>query len=888
MTLTLPVEWLETNASSPLKAHVEAARPSSSPEHTVTVDSPAMPRLLGLPALRLLRLSGAERLSALDAYTLELRTPGDDVVPLVASANLDLHSLIGHSFTASIRLDGMGGGVREISGLVTDAGFLRREARYNVYEITLRPWLWLATQTTDFKIFQDKNVIDIIDAVLADYPFPVEKRLDAGRYTANGDSLHNEPRAFQVQYGESDFDFIQRLMEEWGIYWFFEYGQGKQRLILCDHVGALRGSENVAYRMLSHAPPDNRTDTETIRRFHVRESLHPGRVVVNDFDFTRPIANLAAANQQPRDTALGHAEVFEWPGDYTDSQHAAHISRTRMEELRAPGTRAEGQGNVRGLACGQTFMLTGHDHEAANREYFVIESSLAITEIGEESGATSYRFDNTFTVQPTTEVFRPPRLTPKPHANGTQTAMVVGPAGEQLWTDEFGRVKVRFHWDRYARNDETDSCWVRVSQAWAGANFGGIYIPRIGQEVIVDFLNGDPDRPLIIGSLYNNLTRPPWELPGHATQSGLISRTIGGGVNNYNGVRFEDRPGREEFHLQAERDMNSTVKNDASTRVGNDAETHIGNDSETRIGNDALTTIGGNAAVSVASALTSSIGGAMVETIGSSMSQFVSAGVTQAIGAGIKQTIGASSEQEVGAGEKKTIGGSSEKTVGAEYKISVAGSSEKTVGSDYKISVVGSSEKTVGSDYKISVSGSGENTVQNEYTVSAGQSLTLKCGQASLTLKSDGTIELSGAKVTIKADDKLDLSGSPMHLNAGGGGGGGGGESGGSKEGGSEGGGGESGGGEAGTEAAEAAQKMAEQMNEVAGEMAKSAGEVASTMMGEAVKTGVEIAGEMAKTGMESASEAIKAAQEAAAEQRSEGAAHNSNSARRAPKPRKP
>ena len=868
----LPVAWLDAATESRPDIPATLVRVVDHPDHTVTVDSPAMPRLLGLPALRLLRMQGAECLSTLDTYTLELRTPGDDVVPLAASANLDLRALIGQSFTVSIRLDGMGGGVREISGLVTDASFLRREARYNVYEITLRPWLWLATQTTDFKIFQDKSVIEIIDAVLADYPFPVEKRLDAGKYAANGDSQYNEPRAFQVQYGESDFHFIQRLMEEWGIYWFFEYSDGKQRLVLCDHVGALRGSENFAYRMLSHAPPDNRTDTETIRRFRVRESLHPGRVVVNDFDFTRPIANLAAANQQPRDTDLGHTEVFEWPGDYTDSQHAAHISRTRMEELRAPGARADGDGNVRGLACGQTFTLTGHSHEAANREYFVIASRLEIREIGEESGAANYRFDNIFTVQPTSEVFRPPRLTPKPRANGTQTAMVVGPAGQQLWTDAFGRVKVRFHWDRYARNDETDSCWVRVSQAWAGSNFGGIYIPRIGQEVIVDFLNGDPDRPLIIGSLYNNLTRPPWELPGNATQSGLISRTIGGGTSNYNGIRFEDQPGQEEFHLQAERDMNCLIKNDASTRIGNDFETHVGNDAETRIGNDsqthigndsetnigndAVTTIGGEAAISIASSLTSSIGGALIETIGGGVNQMISAGLSQAIGAGIKQSIGGSSEKEVGGSDKATVGGASEKTVGADYKISVAGSSEKTVGSDYKISV----------------NGSGEKAVQQDYTVSAGQTLTLKCGDASLTLKSDGSIELKGVKVSVKADDRLDLDGSPIHLNAGSGGGGeGGGKEGGEKEGGSEGdgeGAGEA--DEAGEQASEAVEKMAEEMNESAGEMAKTLGEVATSTAAEAFKTGVEIGSEMIKTGVETASEGIKAAQERAAEQRHE------------------
>ena len=569
---------------------------------TVTVHSPAMPDLLGEPALRFMKMKGAERLSELYEYKLELRTADDTTVPLAVSANIDVSVLIGKEMTVTIELSGsgtgfesgLGAGEREISGLVVAAGFARREGRFHVYQLTVRPWLWLATLTTDFKVFQDKSVIEIVDAVLADYPYPVEKRVDAGKYLVANASGRNEPRAFQVQYGETDFDFVQRLMEEWGIYWFFEHSEGKHRLVLCDHVGAHKSAPSEAYRTLVYRPQGGRIDSEYVREFTLSEGLRPGRVVLGDYDFTRPIADLKTVSQQPREHSPDGAEIYLWPGDYTDSKHADLIGRVRMEEQRATGARASGLGNIRGLACGQTFILDGHAHSAANQEYLTIESKLTCVEIGEESGSDyRYEFENAFLVQPATEVFRPPRLTQKPLTHGPQSAVVVGPRGQEIWTDEFGRVKVRFLWDRSARGDESDSCWVRVNQAWAGSGFGGIFIPRIGQEVVLEFMQGDPDKPLIMGALYNSDTRPPWELPGNATQSGFMSRSMEGGPNNFNGMRFEDKKGAEEFMVQAEKDMNTTIKHNRTETIGaNETTTIVGNRSETVLGSHAETVKG--------------------------------------------------------------------------------------------------------------------------------------------------------------------------------------------------------------------------------------------------------------------------------------------------------
>ncbi|WP_230413243.1 type VI secretion system Vgr family protein [Paraburkholderia antibiotica] len=676
-----------------------------------------MPQLLGQPALEFKSLKGEERLGKLFMYTLELRTPDESTVPLAVSANVDLTGLLGKEMTVTIELDQPAGvtldadaAQREITGLVAEASYLRREGRYNVYRVVLRPWLWLADLTTDFKIFQDKSVIEIIDEVLKDYPFPVDKRLDLSRYGVIGESPRNEPRAFQVQYGETDFHFIQRLMEEWGIYWFFEHSDDKHRLVLCDHIGVHRKSSNPAYQTLAYQPQEGKTDAEYISEFSMTETLSTGHYVTSDFDFTRSRADMRAINQQPRDTSWNTLERYEWPGDYTDGSHGDLLARTRMEALRAPARRGRGKGNVRGLVCGQTFELTDYDYTAANIEYLVIGTALQLTGTPDESGSNyEYTFDNEFDVQPTSEMFRLPQETLKPQVSGPQSAVVVGPPGNELWTDEFGRVKIRFVWDRYGRNLETDSCWVRVSQAWAGASFGGIYIPRIGQEVIVDFWNGDPDRPVITGSLYNTMTRPPWELPGNATQSGMMSRTIEGGTQNYNSIRFEDKTGAEEVMIQAERDMNRLTKS---------SESHI---------------VGADYTVGVAAAHTLSVGTDLSVSTGATYKVDVIGAAAYAVGLGQTVMIGALDSTKVGGASVLDVGGARTVSVGGAHTVSVGAASTHSVGS--------------------------------AYALSAGSSLSLVCGQSSLTMTSDGVIKLIGKKIRVQGDDQVVVQGCPLDLN---------------------------------------------------------------------------------------------------------------------------
>ncbi|WP_233808476.1 type VI secretion system Vgr family protein [Paraburkholderia sp. HP33-1] len=684
----------------------------------VTVSSAAIPQWpdqtadgLTRPALEFMSLSGSEYLGKLFRYELQLRTPDDYTVPLAASANIDLKALIGKEMTVTVDLEapaGLSGDSearqREITGLVVAAEYVGREGRYNVYRVVLEPWLSLAMLTTDYKIFQNKTVIEIIDEVLKDYPYPVEKRLDVSRYTVEGESPRNEPRAFQVQYGETDFHFIQRLMEEWGIYWFFEHVDGKHRLVLCDHIGAHRQSPNPAYQTLAFQPQEGKTDTEYISVFSTAEVLCTGHYVTSDFDFMRSRADMRSINQQPRDTSWNLLERYDWPGDYTDGTHGELLARTRMEALRAPGTRAKGEGNVRGLACGQTFVLTNYDYAAANCEYLVVGTEFELTGTPDESGSGyHYTCSNKFDVQPTSEVFRLPQETLKPTVSGPQSAVVVGPAGKELWTDEFGRVKIRFVWDRYGQNVETDSCWVRVSQAWAGQGFGGIYIPRIGQEVIVDFWNGDPDRPLITGSLYNTATPPPYDLPGNATQSGFMSRSMEGGMQNYNSIRFEDKAGAEEFTLQAERDMNRLTKLNESHVVGADYTIGVAAAHSMTVGAASSTVVGGEYSVKVKD----------VASYHVSLAQWT----------------------KIGGAEGTAIGGASTLTVGGLRSVTIGGASTHAVG--------------------------------GAYSLSAGGVLSIVCGASSLTMTPGGEIKLIGTKIRIQGGERVVVTGMPLELNPG-------------------------------------------------------------------------------------------------------------------------
>ncbi|MGJ7508617.1 type VI secretion system Vgr family protein [Variovorax sp. GT1P44] len=522
---------------------------------TLSVDSPAMPRHLGAPALDPVRLSGREGLNSLFEYELLLKTPDALNLGASAAADFNLDDFIGREISCSIQLDGsgrflpgvvgasvnsIGAGVRQINALIADAACLGEEGRHIEYRLTLRPCLHLATFRTDCKVFQNKTVVDILDELLGDYDFPVDKRL-----------IETYPqRDYQTQYNESDFEFFERLCQEWGISYFFDHSEGKHRLVLIDNMGAYKENASEAYRQVEYHTAGWRPDAEYIHSFVPRNELTSGHYTTRDYDYTRPRADLTLTRSDPRPTGQADGEVYKWHDSSAGSHYAQpkagaadvndpheegrHLLLLRMQALRTHGARAKACGNLRGMVPGCTFRLAQHPRQQANVEYLILDALLLIEDVAQDSQikdavpgrSQQWRVEVDFTAHPVSEPLLPALTRKKPHNYGPQSALVVGPEGQNLWTDEFGRIKVQFPWDRVGGRNANSSCWVRVSSPWAGNQLGGIHIPRIGQEVIIDFMGGDPDLPICTGRVHNQSNLPPWTLPSHSALSGFRSREL--------------------------------------------------------------------------------------------------------------------------------------------------------------------------------------------------------------------------------------------------------------------------------------------------------------------------------------------------------------------------
>ncbi|WP_304304707.1 type VI secretion system Vgr family protein [Pseudacidovorax intermedius] len=573
--------------------------------HTLRVHSPALPVFAGTPLLQPVRLSGHEGVNALFAYELLLQTP-DALAPGAladACADIDLDALIGREIHCEIDLDGagtflpggvgdavdhLGAGVREINALITEAELLGEHGRHLRYRLVLRPWLHLATLNSDCRIFQNATVVDILDALLANYPFPFDKRL----------SESFPLRDYQTQFNESDFAFFERLCQEWGISYHFEHDAGAHRLVLSDHLGAFGPNPSEAYRQVAYHPPGWKLDAEYLHAFMPASRLTSGRYSSREYDYTRPRADLSVSRSDPRPTGFAEAEVYAWHASLGGSHYAQPragtagandpmaegdlIARLRMQQLRTAGARARASGNLRGMVPGFSFVLQGHPREAANAEYLILETEFLIEDVGQDSQAAlavattrqaqqRWRVHVDLLAHPITEPLRPALTHTKPHTHGPQTARVVGPEGQELWTDELGRIKVQFPWDRQGQENPHSSCWVRVSSPWAGNQLGGVHLPRIGQEVIVDFLGGDPDLPLCTGRVHNQLNLPPWQLPQQAALSGFRSRelTDGGGnsaAGRSNHLVMDDTAGQIQAQLKSDH-QHSSLSLGAITRI---------------------------------------------------------------------------------------------------------------------------------------------------------------------------------------------------------------------------------------------------------------------------------------------------------------------------------
>lgn len=493
---------------------------------------------LGPDALLLDAFQGSEGLSQLFAYTLTLRSE---------SNTLKAADIIGTSATAVLQW--AGGPARYFNGIVSRFTYLGSTNTFALYTLELVPRLWLLTLGRDRVIYQNLSAADIVQKVLGDFGVVFDARL-TGTYAA---------REYCVRYDETAFDFVSRLMEEEGIFYFFTYADGAHTMVLADSSSVYEPCADAATLEMGSELAGGRR-VLAVSRFEVEARLVAKSHAVDDYNFLTPSASLLAQN----DGSDGRGLDYEYPGGHLAMAAGTARARIRVEEHHAESLAGHGESHCHHLVPGTTFTLGGHPREELN-------ASHALRRVRHHAEGESY--SNSFDTVPPTVPFRAPRLTPRPLVAGSHTATVVGPAGEEIWTDQHGRIKVQFPWDRIGTKDDKSSCWIRVSQIWAGEGWGALFLPRIGQEVVVSYVDGDPDRPLVAGSVYNGTQTTPVGLPSSSTQSTIRSRSTKSGTAG-NEMRFEDKKDAEELYLHAQKDMRVEIENDLGTTVMAGNETH--------------------------------------------------------------------------------------------------------------------------------------------------------------------------------------------------------------------------------------------------------------------------------------------------------------------------
>jgi type VI secretion system secreted protein VgrG len=474
-------------------------------------------------------------------------------------------------------------------------------------------------------------------------------------------------------------------MEQAGIYYFFSHDQSKHTLVLADSISAHSDAGAIPFRLPGTAGAE---DEAFIDEWHAAGSIQSGQVTLNDFDFERPRANLEVRALGSAQYLHGKAEIYDYPGLYTQTDDGQSYARTRLEGYQAQSASVSGHGNVIPLAVGDVFTLNGHARSDQNKGHLLTAARYAMENSSLISGgqAQSARYEYHFTAIGKQVPFRLPLRTPKPIVQGPQTALVVGKSGEEIWTDKYGRINVQFHWDRKGKNDEKSSCWVRVAQPWAGSQFGAIMLPRIGQEVVIDFLEGDPDRPIVTGRVYNASNMPPYTLPDNATQSGVKTNSSKGG-SGANEIRFEDKKGSEELFINAQKDMNLVVLNNQTETIDADQTVKISKTRKTEIGSDRTEKISNNDSLEVGGARSIKVSGDNSAKISGASTHKTDGNIT--LDSGDSLTIKAANQITLSCGSAKITLSSSGDISITGMNVTLSGTSGVTAKSDAQMQIQG-------------------------------------------------------------------------------------------------------------------------------------------------------------------------------------------------------
>jgi len=732
----------------------------------IAIDTP-----LGANVLLLRGFSGQESVSRLFHFELDL---------LSSDPEIKFDQIIGQPATIRVRLTG--DKERFFHGVISRFMQTGSDTGLANYRATMVPKLWLLTRTADCRIFQNEKIPDIVQTVIKENGITDIETVLNGTYA---------PRDYCVQYRETDFNFVSRLMEQYGLFYFFKHEEKKHILVLTDDLSAHKPCPE--QEEVSWNPHGGESfDEDVITSLQWEETFRFGKYAVTDYNFETPSTKLMA--EVKTKIAVGGNEKFEiydYPGEYGKKAEGDGIAKIRMEEEEAQYKVITGSGGVRVFTSGFTFTLQDYVRKDMNGKYLLTQvqhvASVGNTYDTGVGGGGQDEYSNSFACIPAKIPFRATQVTPKPMVQGPQTAVVVGKSGEEVWTDKYGRVKVQFHWDRYGKKNEESSCWVRVSQNWAGKNWGAMFIPRMGQEVIVEFLEGDPDQPIITGRVYNAEQTVPYELPANGTQSGIKSNSSkgGGGSNEW---RFEDKKGSEEIYLHGQKDWNILIENDKGETIGHDETLHvkhdrtkliehdenmeIRNNRNKTVGVNQCETVGKDKAIKVVGSHDEKIGGSMTVMVGSSLTETVVLNYAETVGAAMELTVGGALAISVGAAMAETVGGAKAEIIGLAKSEDVGGNSSLSIGKNRSETVNQNKTVKVGKDLTETIDGKHREEVKKEYSLQAKkiqlvaeEEITIKAGSAEIVMKKNGDITMNGKKIQGEGSGDVKVKGSKVAIN---------------------------------------------------------------------------------------------------------------------------
>ncbi len=701
---------------------------------------------LGANKLLLIGISGQESVSRLFRYQLDVLAKVGTDVPF--------DKLLGQSITAEVQFHPQEPKKRYLNGICCRISEKGQDGEFTTYHLEIVPKFWLTSRKAQSRIFQQMSVPDILKKVLEGIDTAFELQ---GTF---------EKRDYCVQYRESDFNFACRLMEEEGIYFFFKHANGSHKMVVANtpqsHADVPDGSKLIYETVVGGNRPEDR-----IYDWHKLQELRSGKYLLWDHTFELPHKHLEAEKAIQDSVSVGTVthklkvggndslELYDYPGEYAQrfdgvnpggGDQADELQKIfqdnkrtvgiRMEEEAAASIVIQGAGTCRQLVSGHKFTLERHFN--ADGQYLLTSVSHSIVYDAYRSDSSGdCHYTNQFTCMPFALPFRPARVTPRPMIHGTQSAVVVGPPGEEIWPDKYGRIKVQFHWDREGKNNEKSSCWIRVATSWAGKNWGGVCIPRIGQEVVVAFQEGDPDQPIIVGSVYNYEQMPPFKLPENKTQMGMKSRSHK--AQGYNEMVMDDTAGKEELRIHGQYDMNSVVEHDQTTTVHNCRTDKIDVDDSETVGNNQTTDVGSDQKI----------------TVGANRNIETGADHTENVGANLKLTIGANQTLAVAANREVTVSGNQTEDIAGNRGSTISGNDDVGVSGTQTIGVSGAIQIFSDTSIELSVGGSVILIEPGKITI----------GSPLIEILGDAKVNIGGGLVTCEAKGICEVKGSIVKLN---------------------------------------------------------------------------------------------------------------------------